>query len=163
MLEERLKAGELRALVTTSSLELGIDIGSVDLVVQLQSPKRVVVGTAARRSRGPHARCRKPRHIRPDVSRRCDGDRAIVAAMREGDVEPTRVVQNALDVLAQVIVAAVSVDEWITTRSVPRDSPRVSVPPSHHRCIRRSARNALRQVSVRRRRRARARGSPGTA
>src|SRR3982751_1553689 len=40
LLEGRLKAGELRALVTTSSLELGIDVGSVDLVVQLQSPKR---------------------------------------------------------------------------------------------------------------------------
>jgi ATP-dependent helicase Lhr and Lhr-like helicase len=112
MLEERLKAGELRALVTTSSLELGIDIGSVDLVIQLQSPKRVAAALQ-RVGRAGHTLGAASRGIfvptfRDDAMEIA----AIVSAMRAGEVEPTRVVQNAMDVLAQVIVAAVSVDEW---------------------------------------------------
>lgn len=112
MLEERLKAGGLRALVTTSSLELGIDIGSVDLVIQLQSPKRVAAALQ-RVGRAGHTLGVASRGVfvptfRDDAMEIA----AIVAAMRAGDVEPTRVVQNAMDVLSQVIVAAVSVDEW---------------------------------------------------
>ncbi|HEY7394548.1 MAG TPA: DEAD/DEAH box helicase, partial [Gemmatimonadaceae bacterium] len=112
ILEQRLKSGQLRALISTSSLELGIDIGSVDLVLQLQSPKRVANGLQ---------RVGRAGHSLDAVSRgvfvptfRDDGMElmAIVRAMREGDVEPTRVVQNALDVLAQVIVAMVAVDDW---------------------------------------------------
>ncbi|HEX2781626.1 MAG TPA: helicase-related protein, partial [Gemmatimonadaceae bacterium] len=112
MLEQRLKAGELRALMTTSSLELGIDIGSVDLVVQLQSPKRVAAGLQ---------RVGRAGHTLGAVSRgvlvptfRDDGMEilAIADAMKGGDVEPTRVVQNPLDVLSQVLVAAASVDDW---------------------------------------------------
>jgi ATP-dependent helicase Lhr and Lhr-like helicase len=111
-LEERLKAGSLRALVTTSSLELGIDIGSVDLVIQLQSPKRVA-SALQRIGRAGHTLGVPSRGILVPTFRD-DGVEiaAIVAAMRAGDVEPTHVVQNALDVLAQVIVAAVSVDDW---------------------------------------------------
>ncbi len=113
MLEEKLKAGELRALVTTSSLELGIDIGSVDLVIQLQSPKRVAAALQ-RVGRAGHTLGVASRGIfvptfRDDAMEIA----AIVAAMRHGEVEPTRVVQNALDVLAQVIVAASSVDDWM--------------------------------------------------
>jgi len=112
MLEERLKAGEIRALVTTSSLELGIDIGSVDLVIQLQSPKRVSAALQ-RIGRAGHTLGVASRGILVPTFRDDAVEiAAIVAAMRAGEVEPTRVVQNALDVLAQVIVAAASVDDW---------------------------------------------------
>jgi ATP-dependent Lhr-like helicase len=113
MLEERLKAGELRALVTTSSLELGIDVGSVDLVLLIQSPKRVAAALQ-RVGRAGHSLDATSRGIfiptfRDDALEQC----AILDAMRSGDVEPTRVVQNALDVLAQIIVAIVASEpEW---------------------------------------------------
>ena len=114
LLEERLKAGELRALVTTSSLELGIDVGSVDLVIQLQSPKRVSAALQ-RVGRAGHSLDAVSRGVfvptfRDDALEQL----AILDAMRSGDVEPTRVVQNALDVLAQLIVACVASDtpEW---------------------------------------------------
>ena len=112
-LEQLLKAGSIRALVTTSSLELGIDIGTVDLVIQVQSPKRVASGLQ-RVGRAGHTLGAVSRGIimptfRDDVVEAV----ALAAAMRDGDVEPTTIVQNALDVLAQVIVATVSVeDEW---------------------------------------------------
>src|SRR6476659_6012518 len=112
LLEERLKAGSLRALVTTSSLELGIDIGSVDLVIQLQSPKRVAAALQ-RIGRAGHTLGVPSRGILVPTFRDDAVEiAAIVAAMRAGEVEPTHVVQNALDVLAQVVVAAVSVDDW---------------------------------------------------
>ncbi len=112
LLEQRLKAGELRALVSTSSLELGIDIGSVDLVIQLQSPKRVANGLQ-RVGRAGHTLGAVSRGVFvPTFLDDAMELITIVQAMRDGDVEPTRVVNNALDVLAQVIVAAVSVDEW---------------------------------------------------
>jgi len=111
-LEQQLKRGELRALITTSSLELGIDIGSVDLVVQLQSPKRVS-SALQRVGRAGHTLGVASRGVFVPTFRDDAVEiAAIVSAMRAGDVEPTRVIQNALDVLAQVIVAAVSVDDW---------------------------------------------------
>lgn len=112
-LEQLLKAGSIRALVTTSSLELGIDIGTVDVVIQVQSPKRVSSGLQ-RVGRAGHTLGAVSRGViiptfRDDVVEAV----ALAAAMREGDVEPTTIVQNALDVLAQVVVATVSVDdEW---------------------------------------------------
>jgi len=111
-LEEGLKAGSIRALVTTSSLELGIDIGSVDLVIQLQSPKRVA-SALQRIGRSGHTIGVPSRGILiPTFRDDAVEIAAIVAAMRAGEVEPTHVVQNALDVLAQVVVAAVSMDDW---------------------------------------------------
>ena len=118
ILEQSLKAGRLRALVSTSALELGIDIGSVDLVLQLQSPKRVANGLQ-RVGRAGHTLDAVSRGVfvptfRDDALEML----AIVRSMRAGDVEPTRVVQNALDVLAQVIVAAVSIDDDWTSASL---------------------------------------------
>src|SRR5687767_13529617 len=112
MLEQSLKAGAVRALVSTSALELGIDIGTIDLVLQLQSPKRVSSGLQ-RVGRAGHSLAATSRAVFVPTFRD-DGMEmlAIVRAMREGDVEPTRVVQNALDVLAQVVVAATAVEDW---------------------------------------------------
>jgi ATP-dependent Lhr-like helicase len=116
MLEERLKAGELRALVTTSSLELGIDVGSVDLVLMIQSPKRVAAALQ-RVGRAGHSLDATSRGVfvptfRDDAIEQL----TILEAMRTGDVEPTRVVQNALDVLAQLIVAIIASEpDWTAT------------------------------------------------
>ena len=118
VLERALKAGELRALVSTSSLELGIDIGSVDLVLQLQSPKRVANGLQ-RVGRAGHSLDAVSRGLfvptfRDDAMELL----AVVRAMLDGDVEPTRVVQNALDVLAQIIVATVAADDTWTSAAL---------------------------------------------
>ncbi len=111
-LERALKAGELPALISTSSLELGIDIGSVDLVVQLQSPKRVSAGLQRVGRAGHNLGAVSRGVLIPTFRDDLVESAAIVEAMRAGDVEPTRVIQNALDVLAQSVVAMVSVDDW---------------------------------------------------
>jgi len=111
VVEELLKGGELPCLVATSSLELGIDMGAVDLVLQVESPKSV--------SRGLQ-RIGRAGHSVGDVSRgrifpKFRGDLlecAVVAKrMREGAIEPTVVPRNALDVLAQQIIAMAAVEE----------------------------------------------------
>ncbi len=105
VVEEMLKAGELPCLVATSSLELGIDMGAVDLVIQVESPKSVARGLQ---------RIGRAGHNVGDVSRgrifpkfRADLlECAVVASrMRAGLIETTVVPHNALDVLAQQIVA----------------------------------------------------------
>jgi ATP-dependent helicase Lhr and Lhr-like helicase len=110
-MEEDLKAGRLPALVGTSSLELGIDIGSIDLVVQLQSPKSVAQGLQ-RVGRSGHlvgqtSRGRIYATYREDLVEAA----AVARGMLEGDVEPTSAPSNPLDVLAQQIVAMVAVEE----------------------------------------------------
>jgi ATP-dependent helicase Lhr and Lhr-like helicase len=110
-LEQLLKSGSIRALITTSSLELGIDIGTVDVVIQVQSPKRVASGLQ-RVGRAGHSLGAVSRGvIIPTFRDDAVESVAIGAAMRDGDVEPTVIVQNALDVLAQIVVATVSVDD----------------------------------------------------
>ncbi len=111
-LEEDLKAGKLPALIGTSSLELGIDIGAVDLVVQLQSPKSVAQGLQ-RVGRSGHlvgqtSRGRIYATFREDLVEAA----AIARGMLEGDVEPTYTPLHPLDVLAQQIVAMVAVEDW---------------------------------------------------
>ena len=105
VVEEMLKAGELPCLVATSSLELGIDMGAVDLVIQVESPKSVARGLQrigrAGHSVGDVSRGRIFPKFRADLL-----ECAVVAKrMRAGEIETTVVPRNALDVLAQQIVA----------------------------------------------------------
>src|SRR5581483_4028813 len=100
----RLKTGMLRGLVATSSLELGIDMAAVDLVVQIESPGSVARGLQRIGRAGHQVGARSVGRIFP--KHRADLLEATVVARRmaEGAVEPTRVPRNALDVLAQQIV-----------------------------------------------------------
>ena len=120
--ERELKAGELPCVVATSSLELGIDMGSIDLVLQVAAPPSVAsglqrVGRANHQVGGRSLGIIYPR-TRVEVL-----DAAVMAAgMEAGAIESTFMVRNALDVLAQQTVAAVamapdglSVDAWLAT------------------------------------------------
>ncbi|HEX6667067.1 MAG TPA: DEAD/DEAH box helicase [Solirubrobacterales bacterium] len=112
LVEEMLKSGQLPCLVATSSLELGIDMGAVDLVIQVESPKSVTRGLQ---------RIGRAGHGLGEVSKgrifpKYRGDLlecAVVARrMREGEIEETTIPQNPLDVLAQHLVSMAALDEW---------------------------------------------------
>jgi ATP-dependent Lhr-like helicase len=112
VVEELLKSGQLPCLVATSSLELGIDMGAVDLVIQVESPKSVSRGLQrvgrAGHSLGEISRGRIFPKFRADLL-----ECAVVAKrMREGAIEETVIPQNPLDVLAQHLVAMAALDEW---------------------------------------------------
>jgi ATP-dependent Lhr-like helicase len=111
-IESELKAGTLRALVATSSLELGIDMGAVDLVVQVESPGSVASGLQ-RIGRAGH-RVGEP--SRGKVFPKYRGDlleaAVVVDRMGRGLIEETRIIRNPLDVAAQQIVAMCAVEEW---------------------------------------------------
>ncbi len=112
VVEEMLKSGQLPCLVATSSLELGIDMGAVDLVIQVESPKSVSRGLQrigrAGHSLGEVSRGRIFPKFRADLL-----ECAVVARrMREGEIEETVIPQNPLDVLAQHLVSMAALDEW---------------------------------------------------
>jgi ATP-dependent Lhr-like helicase len=111
-IEEALKSGRLRAITATSSLELGIDIGAVDLVLQVESPGSVARGLQRIGRAGHHVGGTSVGRIFPKF--RGDLLEATVVAheMRAGRIEAIRVPDAALDVLAQQIVAMVGVDDW---------------------------------------------------
>ncbi len=111
-MEEQLKAGRLPALVGTSSLELGIDIGAVDMVVQLQSPKSVSQGLQRVGRSGHLVGQRSVGRIYTTFREDLAEAAAIARGMLDGDVEPTYTPRNPLDVLAQQIVAMVAVEDW---------------------------------------------------
>ena len=114
-IEEALKAGTLPAVVATSSLELGIDMGAVDLVIQVESPPSVASGLQ---------RTGRAGHNVGDVSRgiffpKYQGDlvqsTVVTQRMRAGQIEELRMPRNPLDVLAQQIVAMTALDDWDVT------------------------------------------------
>jgi ATP-dependent Lhr-like helicase len=110
--ERRLRAGELRAVAATASLELGIDIGSVDLVVQLGSPRAIAVALQ-RIGRSGHWVGAKPKGILYVTTRdellECA---ALVRAIRGGALDALRIPTAPLDILAQQIVATCAQHEW---------------------------------------------------
>ncbi|HTJ75760.1 MAG TPA: DEAD/DEAH box helicase, partial [Acidimicrobiales bacterium] len=110
-IEDALKAGKLPALVATSSLELGIDMGAIDLVVQVESPASVASGLQ-RIGRAGH-QVGEPSRGRIFPKFRGDLVEAAVVAMRmeAGLIEETKVPRNPLDVLAQQIVAMCAVED----------------------------------------------------
>jgi ATP-dependent helicase Lhr and Lhr-like helicase len=111
-IEDRLKQGQVKALVATSSLELGIDMGAIDLVVQIEAPPTVASGLQ-RIGRAGHSIGEESRGV---IFPKYRGDllacAALTRAMHDGAVEATRYPRNPLDVLAQQIVAMVSLDAW---------------------------------------------------
>ncbi len=110
--EDALKSGTLRAIVATSSLELGIDMGAVDLVIQVESPGSVASGLQ-RIGRAGH-QVGEPSRGKIFPKFRGDLLEASVVAERmlAGKIEETRYPRNPLDVLAQQLVAMCAVDEW---------------------------------------------------
>ncbi len=111
-IEEALKGGRLPGLVATSSLELGIDMGAIDLVVQIESPPSVAsglqrIGRAGHQVGQPSVGKIFPNH-RSDLLEAA----VVVRRMLDGAIEETRIPRNPLDVLAQQIVAICAMDPW---------------------------------------------------
>ncbi|PVG82048.1 ATP-dependent helicase [Nocardioides gansuensis] len=112
LIEDDLKRGRLPCVVATSSLELGIDMGAVDLVVQIESPPSVAsalqrVGRAGHQVGEVSRGVLFPKH-RGDLAQTA----VAVERMRSGAIESLSIPANPLDVLAQQIVAATALDEW---------------------------------------------------
>ncbi|MEU1124779.1 DEAD/DEAH box helicase [Streptomyces sp. NPDC005899] len=110
--EEDLKAGRLPAVVATSSLELGIDMGAVDLVIQVESPPSVASGLQRVGRAGHQVGAVSTGVVFPKYRGDLVQAAVVTERMREGAIEALRVPSNPLDVLAQQIVAMVALDSW---------------------------------------------------
>ena len=162
-IEEELKAGRLRCLVATSSLELGIDMGAVDLVCRSSRPSRwraglQRIGRAGHTLVGGLARAASSRSSAPTWS----SARSSSKRMRERAIEATAIPRSPLDVLAQQIVAMVAIEDWSVD-----DLHRVvtSAHPVRGALSRRSSRTCSTCSTAATRRRSSpscGRGSPGT-
>ena len=111
-IEDALKEGRLRGLVATSSLELGIDMGAIDLVVQIEAPPSVASGLQRIGRAGHQVGAVSEGLIFPKYRGDLVACAAAARSMHEGLVEATRYPRNPLDVLAQQIVATVAMDGW---------------------------------------------------
>ncbi|HET9437963.1 MAG TPA: DEAD/DEAH box helicase, partial [Gaiellaceae bacterium] len=111
VVEELLKAGRIPCLVATSSLELGIDMGAVDLVIQVESPKSVARGLQRVGRAGHDLASVSKGRIFPKFRADLLESAVVAKAMREGEIEETRIPRNPLDVLAQQIVAICADEE----------------------------------------------------
>ncbi|AEG44012.1 DEAD/DEAH box helicase [Isoptericola variabilis] len=110
--ESELKEGRLPAVVATSSLELGIDMGAVDLVVQVGSPPSVASGLQRIGRAGHQVGAVSRGVVFPTFRGDLVPATVVTRRMRAGEIEPLHVPANPLDVLAQQVVAALAVDDW---------------------------------------------------
>jgi ATP-dependent Lhr-like helicase len=110
--ERRLKAGELKALVATASLELGIDIGAVDLVCQLGSTRSIATLLQRVGRSGHHLGGLPKARIFPTTRDELIECAALVHAARKGELDRLHIPEKPLDILAQQIVAATAAEEW---------------------------------------------------
>ncbi len=110
--EQRLKSGELRVIVATASLELGIDVGYIDLVCQVGSPRSIAT-LLQRVGRAGHSLGALPKgRLFPLTRDDLLEGLALLRAVRTGQLDQVEIPEKPLDILAQQIVAAVAVDEW---------------------------------------------------
>ena len=110
--EKKLKNGEIRVLVATASLELGIDIGTVDLVCQISSTRAIAVALQ-RVGRSGHWRGAVPKGRLFAMTRdELVETAALVRAIRHGDLDRLMIPESPLDILAQQMVAACAAEEW---------------------------------------------------
>ncbi|MFB6819115.1 DEAD/DEAH box helicase [Streptomyces sp. NPDC056347] len=131
--EEDLKAGRLPAVVATSSLELGIDMGAVDLVIQVESPPSVASGLQRVGRAGHQVGAVSTGVVFPKYRGDLVQSAVVTERMREGSIEALRVPANPLDVLAQQLVAMVALDTWQVDEllaAVRRAAPFASLPES---------------------------------
>ena len=112
VVEELLKSGQLPCLVATSSLELGIDMGAVDLVIQVESPKSVARGIQRIGRAGHELGAVSKGRIFPKFRSDLLECAVVAKRMRTGEIEETVIPRNPLDVLAQHIVSMVADEEW---------------------------------------------------
>ncbi|EFE66738.1 ATP-dependent DNA helicase [Streptomyces viridosporus ATCC 14672] len=133
LVEEDLKAGRLPAVVATSSLELGIDMGAVDLVVQVESPPSVASGLQRVGRAGHQVGAVSTGVVFPKYRGDLVQAAVVTERMRAGAIESLRVPANPLDVLAQQLVAMTAMDTWQfddLLATVRRAAPFASLPES---------------------------------
>ncbi|MCX4965232.1 DEAD/DEAH box helicase [Streptomyces sp. NBC_00654] len=131
--EEDLKAGRLPAVVATSSLELGIDMGAVDLVIQVESPPSVASGLQRVGRAGHQVGAVSTGVVFPKYRGDLVQAAVVTERMRRGAIEALRIPSNPLDVLAQQLVAMVALDSWQADdllALVRRAAPFASLPES---------------------------------
>ncbi|MGN7249025.1 ATP-dependent helicase [Janibacter anophelis] len=112
LIEEDLKAGRLPCVVATSSLELGIDMGAIDLVVQIESPPSVASGLQRVGRAGHQVGAVSAGVVLPKFRGDLVQSAVVVERMRAGEIEALHVPANPLDVLAQQVVAMCALDDW---------------------------------------------------
>ena len=132
--ETRLKGGELKAIVATNSLEMGIDIGDLDEVVLIQSPPSIA-SAVQRVGRAGHGVGETSRgSLFPTFARDFLEAAVVAKAVRDGDIEPLKPLANPLDVLAQTLVSCVASEEWHTDKLyqvLQRAAPYTQLPREH--------------------------------